>query len=77
MSPSTTPANPKLGYIAPWEDTPDWERDAATAVYDQVRAFIDTSNGATARLSREQHGRFIALCWISQIYKHFPDPKPA
>ncbi len=33
--------------------------------------------GATAKLSREQKGQFIALCWITQIYKHFPEPKPS
>lgn len=71
------PGEPKPGYIAPWDDTPDWERHAATAVYDQVHAFITTTGGATAKLTREQRGRFVALCWIGQIHKHFPDPKPA
>ncbi|MFD5466394.1 hypothetical protein ACFWIQ_26710 [Kitasatospora sp. NPDC127059] len=33
--------------------------------------------GTTAKLSREQKGRFVALCWIAQIHKHIPDPKPA
>jgi hypothetical protein len=32
---------------------------------------------STAKLTRLQKGRFVALCWIGQIYKHFPDPKPA
>ncbi|MCW2931344.1 MAG: hypothetical protein JWM19_2306 [Actinomycetia bacterium] len=71
------PGDPKPGYIAPWDDTPDWERQAAAAVCTQVRAFIDISGGATSRLSREQKGRFIATCWTAQIYKHIPDPKPA
>jgi hypothetical protein len=22
-------------------------------------------------------GRFVALCWIAQIHKHIPDPKPS
>ncbi len=71
------PGEPKPGYITPWDDTPDWERAAAAAVYDQVRAFIDATAGAAAKLSREQKGRFVALCWIGQIYRHFPDPKPS
>jgi hypothetical protein len=71
------PGEPKAGYIAPWEDTPEWERESATAVYDQVRAFIDATNGKTAKLTRPQKGRFVALCWIGQIYKHIPDLKPA
>lgn len=71
------PGDPKPGYIAPWEETPDWERDSATAVCGQVQAFVEASDGSTSKLSRAQKGRFVALCWIGQIYKHFPDPKPA
>lgn len=71
------PGDPKASYIAPWDETPDWERHSAAAVYDQVRAFIDASEGKTHHLSREQKGRFVALCWIGQIYKHIPEPKPA
>ncbi|MFJ8815196.1 hypothetical protein [Amycolatopsis thermoflava] len=71
------PGQPKPGYVTPWEDTPDWERDAAAAVYDQVRAFITATGGATSKLTRDQKGRFVALCWIGQIHKHFPDPKPS
>lgn len=69
------PGEPKPGYIKPWDDTPDWERAAATAVYDQVIAFAQTSAGATAKLSRSQKGRFVALCWIAQIHKHIQEPK--
>ncbi|WUJ74689.1 hypothetical protein OG809_15780 [Kribbella soli] len=71
------PGEPKPGYIAPWEDTPDWERESAAAVYDQVRAFVEVSEGKTGKLSREQKGRFVALCWIAQIHRHIPDPKPS
>jgi hypothetical protein len=71
------PGEPKAGYITPWDQTPDWERAAATAVYQQVRAFVDATGGATTKLTREQRGRFVALCWTGQIYKHFPDPKPS
>lgn len=45
-------------------------------MYGQVRDFVAVSDGNTARLSREQKGRFLAVCWIAQIYKHIPDPKP-
>lgn len=71
------PGEPRPAYVAPWDDTPDWERESAAAVYEQVRAFIVATNGATAKLTRAQKGRFVALCWIGQIFKHFPDPKPA
>jgi hypothetical protein len=71
------PGEPKPGYVTPWDETPDWERDAATAVYEQVRAFIAATDGNTSSLSREQKGRFVALCWIGQIFKHIPDPKPS
>jgi hypothetical protein len=71
------PGEPKAGYVPEWEDTPDWERASAEAVYRQVRDFVMATSGATARLTREQKGRFVALCWIGQIFKHFPEPKPS
>ena len=71
------PGEPKPGYITPWEDTPDWERASAAAVYQQVFDFIQATGGRTAKLTREQKGRFVALCWIGQIFKHFEEPKPA
>jgi hypothetical protein len=71
------PGEPKPGYVAPWEETADWERESAAAVYDQVRAFIEATAGSTAKLTRDQKSRFVALCWIGQIFRHFPDPKPA
>lgn len=71
------PGEPKPGYITPWEDTPEWERASAAAVYEQVHDFVRATEGGTAKLTREQKGRFVALCWIGQIYKHFADPKPS
>lgn len=68
---------PKPGYVAPWEQTPDWERASATAVYQQVMTFLEATNGKATRLTREQKGRFVALCWLGQIFRHFPDPKPS
>lgn len=71
------PGEPKRSYIAPWEETPDWERASAAAVYTQVRTFIEVSGGATTKLTRAQKGRFITLCWIAQIHKRIPNPKPS
>ena len=71
------PGEPKPGYISPWEETPEWERDAASAVYGQVRDFLTVSGGLAGKLTREQKGRFVSLCWIAQILKHFKDPKPS
>jgi hypothetical protein len=71
------PGEPKPGYIAPWKDTPDWERAAAGAVYIQVRTFIEASEGVTAKLTRAQKGRFVALCWLGQMHRRLPDPKPS
>ncbi|MFK8911697.1 hypothetical protein [Streptomyces sp. YS-3] len=70
------PGEPKAGYVTLWEDTPEWERAAAGAVYEQVSQFIEVSGGTAARLTREQKSRFVATCWIAQMYKHFEDPKP-
>lgn len=71
------PGEPKPGYISPWEETPDWERQAAAAVCEQVRQFVETSAGATAKLTREQRGRFVSVCWNAQIFRHFENPKPS
>ena len=71
------PGDPKPGYVATWDETPDWERDAAAVVYHQIRDFLKSTDGQAGKLSRDQKGRFVALCWIGQIYKHFPDPKPS
>lgn len=70
------PGEPKPGYVTPWEETPDWEREAAAAVCRQVREFVRVSGGGTVRLSREQWGRFVATCWIAQIHHRIEDPKP-
>lgn len=71
------PGRPKPGYVAPWEETPEWERNSAAAVYDQVSAFLHVTSGKAAKLSRVQKGQFVSLCWTGQIFKHFPDPKPS
>lgn len=70
------PGEPKAGYVVPWEDTPGWERAAAAAVEGQVREFLAVSDGHAGPLSQEQKGRFVATCWIAQIYRHIEDPKP-
>jgi hypothetical protein len=65
----------KPGYVASWEDTPEWERASATAVCEQIWQFVLFSDGKTLRLTREQKGRFVATCWIAQVFKHFDAPK--
>ncbi|WP_171118931.1 MULTISPECIES: hypothetical protein [unclassified Streptomyces] len=71
------PGEPKPGYITPWDETPEWEREAAAAVCGQVRDFIEVSGGGhAARLTREQKGHFVAICWTAQMYRIFEDPKP-
>ncbi|MFR9722855.1 hypothetical protein ACL02R_05700 [Streptomyces sp. MS19] len=71
------PGEPKPGYVTPWEETAEWEREAAAAVYQQIRNFAEISAGNTSKLTREQKGRFVAICWIAQIHKHFENPKPS
>ncbi|EFL17251.1 hypothetical protein [Streptomyces sp. C] len=70
------PGEPKAGYVTPWDETPQWEREAAGAVYAQVRHFVEISDATTARLSREQKSRFVATCWTAQMFKHFENPEP-
>jgi hypothetical protein len=56
---------------------PEWERDSAQSVAEQIARFVQVSDGCTAKLSRQQRGQWVATSWIGQIYKHFPDPKPS
>ena len=69
------PGEPKPGYVVGWDDTPEWERAAAAAVYDQVTAFLDATDGKASRLCRTQKGQFVAACWTGQMYHHITDPK--
>src|SRR5690242_17395712 len=69
------PGTPKPGYIAPWEEMQTWEQQSAIAVYEQVRQFVQVTGGQVSKLNREQKGRFVCLCWIGQIFKHFDQPK--
>ncbi|MEV1007833.1 hypothetical protein [Streptomyces sp. NPDC049881] len=71
------PGEPEAGCVAPWEETPEWERHAATAVAAQVRDFVEISGGNAVRLTREQKGRFVATCWIAQVHKHVASPEPS
>lgn len=68
---------PKEGYIAPWDQMGLWEQESAIAVYEQVRQFVLVTDGKTQRLSRDQRGRFVCMCWIGQVFKHIPAPKPS
>ncbi len=71
------PEVPKESYIAPWDQIGTWEQESASAVYKQVSQLVTLSDGKTTHLSREQKGRFVSLCWIAQIFKHIPNPKPS
>lgn len=70
------PGEPKAGYIAPWEETPDWERASAAAVYEQVASLLESTSGAAAHLTRTQKSQFVAAAWTAQIWQRVPDPKP-
>jgi hypothetical protein len=69
------PGTPKPGYISPWSEISQWEQESAAAVYEQVHQFVEVTGGQSTHLTREQKGRFVAICWIGQIFKHFTDPK--
>jgi hypothetical protein len=73
------PGEPKPGYVAPWEEMPDWERAIVVAIYEQVSAIVlaGAKDGQRTRLAPEQGGRLVRIVWVQQVYKHFPDPKEA
>lgn len=68
------PGTPKPGYVAPWEEMPAWEQQAAGIVYGKVRSLIRA--GREAHLTPEQGGRFISEAWNVQVYRHIEQPKP-
>ncbi|MCG8924998.1 hypothetical protein [Lentzea sp. CC55] len=70
------PGTPKDSYITPWDQTPEWEKACATAVYDYVADFIEAGDDM-AKLSRVQKGQFVAVCWREQVRKHVAEPKPS
>jgi len=73
------PGTPKESYIKPWERMDDWEQQSAIAVFQQVDGFIRAGRerGQITSLTREQGGRLVRIAWVGQMFKHFPDPKPA
>ncbi|HEX3811212.1 MAG TPA: hypothetical protein VHX59_00085 [Mycobacteriales bacterium] len=71
------PGEPKAGYIAPWAETPEWERQSAAAVFELVKALLDATDGKAAKLSRIQKGQFVSAAFAAQIFRHIEDPKPA
>jgi hypothetical protein len=72
------PGTPKPGSIAPWDEMPEWEQQAAIAVYARVRALIlaGFEQEPPARLTPEQGGRYVSEAWNVQVYRHVPNPKP-
>ena len=68
------PGDPKPGYVAPWEETPDWERQSAASVSGQVLGLLTASDGAAAHLTRAQKGQFIAA---SSMFVDFRGPIPS
>jgi hypothetical protein len=71
------PGDPKAGYVAPWDETPEWERQSAAAVYLLVAELLRSSEGAAWRLDRVQKSQFVAACWTAQIYLRIAEPKPS
>ena len=67
------PGEPKPGYVAPWEETPEWERQAAANTFALVREHIAAS---PAEGDREARGRVVASLWRLQMVEHFGDTKP-
>ncbi|MEV3856096.1 hypothetical protein AB0J38_17445 [Streptomyces sp. NPDC050095] len=70
------PGEPKASYVTPWEDTPEWERQAAATVAGQIQEFVKLTGNHANKLSREQKSQFVAACWTAQMFVHFADPKP-
>jgi hypothetical protein len=71
------PGEPKAGYVAPWDETPEWEQQSAAAVYQLVADLLEMSEGAARLLTRVQKSQFVAACWTAQIFLRIENPKPS
>lgn len=71
------PGDPKPGYVTPWDETPQWEKEAATAVGQQIHDLLAQSKGAARHLDDESKGQFVSACWITQIHHRVESPKPS
>jgi hypothetical protein len=71
------PGEPKAGYVAPWDEIPEWERHSAAAVYQLVAELLRVSEGAAGRLTRVQKSQFVAASWTAQIFLRIESPKPS
>ncbi|MFI8349814.1 hypothetical protein [Streptomyces sp. NPDC085596] len=71
------PGEPEPGFVTPWEDVPQWEREVAGVVASRIQGLMEVSEGTAAKLSREQKGRFVAICWATEVSEQCTDPEPA
>jgi hypothetical protein len=74
------PGTPKPGYIVPWEEMDQWEKDSAIATYEQVKAFLLAGiyqGQFVTHLTKEQGGRLVCIFWTAQMYLHFGNTKPS
>ena len=70
------PGEPKASYVVPWDEMPAWERIAANTVGEMIRELLSNADEGAAKLTREQKGRFVAICWLTLVYQLIADPKP-
>lgn len=72
------PGEPKPGYIAPWEEMPEWEQLSAITVYNKVQSLIVSGrrHNPPVRLTPDIGGQFIAEAWNVQVFKRLSNPKP-
>ncbi|MFI9393723.1 hypothetical protein [Streptomyces bauhiniae] len=71
------PGEPEPGFVTPWEDVPEWQREVSGIVASRIQGLMELSEGNAARLSREQKGRFVAICWATEVSDQLDEPDPA
>lgn len=64
------PGEPKPGYAAPWEETPEWQRAAAATTFALVPEHIAASLG---EVGREARGRAVAALRRDGMIEQFGD----
>jgi hypothetical protein len=71
------PGTPKPSYITPWDEMPEWEKEAVKKLFDRVRDIILPGLRSGIQISREHGGYLVCSIWNAVIFELLRDPKPS
>ena len=66
---------PKESYTLPWEKMADWEQEAVTSLYHEVRSIVLPSLKQGMRIPPEHGGYLVSAIWNVLMFQLLHDPK--